>query len=185
MEAAAAASAAQVRQSAWQAQVTGKRSEKRAQGEIQKGDSTRGMVAREMRASLMRQQEQIAGLLGKARQVQGRQSQQSAAVAAAQGVEFEQGRSRLELEQAGMAGEDARSLCVEQQGFIKVCTVAQIRQHQQGVKIQEWVRQIQRWKRERKEDKEEIKRLKITVKDAERQEQRQQQNQAKVAEQPW
>ena len=91
--------------------------------------------------------------------------QHRAAVATAVKVaEVEQDAIRLELERATMAGEDARALCSEQQRFVKVCTVAEIRQAQKAAKIWEWAQEIEKWKRERSEDKEKIKSLEAKTK---------------------
>ena len=52
------------------------------------------------------------------------------------------GSNRIELERAAMGREDARALCVEQQGFVRVCTIAEKRRQKQVAKIAESAAEI-------------------------------------------
>ena len=106
-----------------------------------------------MREEAAKLHEQIAVLLESAKQAQEKKTLQNAPVAAVHVVEIKQVGSRIELERAAMEREDAQSLCAEQQYFVRVCTIAEIRQQRQAKVIKEWAAEIQKWKTEDKENK--------------------------------
>ena len=61
----------------------------------------------------------------------------AAAATGAAGTKQGRGRVQQDLERAAMELEDMRALCVEQQVFVRVCTVAEAQQQKQIRKIQE------------------------------------------------